>query len=125
MKGAAIVLASPSVTASLPLGRASMDSAFAAFQQAYPAYRATGKLDELRATEYGRLDRRGHVYLDYTGGSLYAEAQLRRHMEMLGEDVFGNPHSKNLTSMAMTRLVEQAREAVLEYFNASPDEYIA
>ncbi|HEX8731968.1 MAG TPA: aminotransferase class V-fold PLP-dependent enzyme, partial [Ktedonobacterales bacterium] len=37
---------------------------------------------------------------------------------------FGNPHSTNLTSMAMTRLVEQAREYVLQYFNASPDEYI-
>ena len=38
--------------------------------------------------------------------------------------VFGNPHSKNLTSMAMTHLVEQAREYVLRYFNASPDEYM-
>src|SRR6187401_2513630 len=125
MKGAAIVLASPSVTASLPLGRASMDSAFAAFQQAYPAYRATGKLDELRATEYARLDRQGHVYLDYTGGGLYAESQLRRHMALLHDGVFGNPHSKNLTSLAMTERVERARAAVLRYFNASPDEYEA
>ena len=101
-----------------------MDTAFEAFRQAYPAFDSTSKLDELRATEYARLDRQGHVYLDYTGGGLYAESQLRDHLALLSEEVFGNPHSKNLTSMAMTRLVEQTREYVLQYFNASPDEYM-
>jgi molybdenum cofactor sulfurtransferase len=100
------------------------DAAFEAFRQAYPSYDSTWKLDELRANEYTRLDRQGHVYLDYTGGSLYAESQLRDHMALLNEGIFGNPHSKNLTSLAMTQLVEQARDYVLEYFNASPDEYM-
>jgi molybdenum cofactor sulfurtransferase len=99
-------------------------SAFEDFQKSYPAYNSTMKLDGLRATEYGRLDRQGHVYLDYTGGGLYAETQLRQHMALLSEGIFGNPHSKNLTSMAMTRLVEHARAYVLQYFNASPDEYM-
>jgi selenocysteine lyase/cysteine desulfurase len=98
--------------------------AFEVFRQAYPAYDATWKLDELRATEYARLDRQGHTYLDYTGGSLYAESQLRDHMALLADGVFGNPHSKNLTSLAMTQLVEQAREYILNYFNASPAEYL-
>ena len=102
-----------------------MDAAFEAFQAAYPEYNSTSVLDELRATEYARLDRLGHVYLDYTGGGLYAESQLREHMALLDGNVFGNPHSKNLTSMAMTHWVEQARDSVLKYFNASPDEYIA
>ncbi len=101
-----------------------IDAAFDAFRQTYPAFDSTRKLDELRATEYGRLDQQGHVYLDYTGGGLYAESQLRDHMALLSKGIFGNPHSKNLTSMAMTRLVEQARDAVLKYFNASPDEYM-
>jgi molybdenum cofactor sulfurtransferase len=101
-----------------------METEEAAFRQAYPAYGLTSELDRLRTTEYARLDRQGHVYLDYTGGSLYAECQLRDHLALLSEGVFGNPHSKNLTSMAMTRLVEQAREYVLTYFNASPDEYM-
>lgn len=98
-------------------------AAFEAFRQAYPAFDSTWKLDDLRATEYARLDREGHVYLDYTGGGLYAEAQLREHMAQLCDGVFGNPHSKNLTSLAMTQRVEQARAYVLHYFNASPDEY--
>ena len=55
----------------------------AAFRRETPAYATTSHLDDLRATEYGRLDRQGHVYLDYTGGGLYAESQLRAHMELL------------------------------------------
>jgi len=101
-----------------------IDAAFEAFQHNYPAYKITHKLDELRATEYTRLDKQGHVYLDYTGGGLYAECQLRDHMALLSSEVFGNPHSNNLTSMAMTQQVEHARDYVLNYFKASPDEYM-
>ncbi len=101
-----------------------MDLAFSVFRSRYPAFDSTQELDVLRATEYARLDRERQVYLDYTGGGLYAESQLREHMALLSGEVFGNPHSKNLTSMAMTERVEQARSAVLKYFNASPDEYV-
>jgi selenocysteine lyase/cysteine desulfurase len=99
-------------------------TAHESFRQTYPDYESTWELDDLRATEYARLDRAGHIYLDYTGGSLYAESQVRDHMALLSDGVFGNPHSKNLTSLAMTQLVEQAREYVLQYFNASSDEYM-
>ncbi len=102
-----------------------MAAAFAAFKQLYPCFEATHSFDELRAREYARLDAQGHVYLDYTGGSLYAESQLRQHMDLLSCNVFGNPHSNNPTSLAMTHLVEQARAYVLEYFNAPPGEYVA
>jgi len=102
-----------------------MDAAFDAFKQSYPCFETTRALDELRAQDYARLDRYSHVYLDYTGGSLYAESQLRQHQDLLRQNVFGNPHSFNPTSLAMTHLVEQARAYVLEFFNASPDEYVA
>src|SRR5581483_193002 len=91
----------------------------------YPSYAATAKLDALRAAEYARLDANNHVYLDYTGGGLYAESQLRKHMALLRESVFGNPHSSNPTSQAMTDLVEHARRYILEFFNADPQEYCA
>jgi len=81
------------------------------------------EFDRLRAADYARLDREGHVYLDYTGGGLYAESQLKRHHELLADSVLGNPHSHNPTSLASTALVERAREAVLGFFNASPHEY--
>ncbi|HEY6056025.1 MAG TPA: aminotransferase class V-fold PLP-dependent enzyme, partial [Gaiellaceae bacterium] len=75
--------------------------------------------------DYARLDAGGHVYLDYTGAGLYAESQLAEHLELLRGGVFGNPHSVNPTSAAMTELVERARAAVLEFFRASPEEYVA
>jgi len=101
------------------------DSDFVNFIKAYPAYPATHTIDELRASEYARLDIGGHIYLDYTGGGLYAESQLRRHNKLLAEHIFGNPHSSNPTSQAATQLVEHAREYVLSFFNADPDEYLA
>src|SRR5690349_24104784 len=92
-----------------------MAAASEEFERMYPDFSKTHHLDELRATEYARLGREGHVYLDYTGGGLYARSQLLEHVSLLSEEVFGNTHSKNLTSQAMTHLVEQAREYVLKY----------
>jgi selenocysteine lyase/cysteine desulfurase len=94
------------------------------FLDANPAFRETALLDELRTTEYGRLDACGDVYLDYTGGSLYAASQLEQHFQMMREQVYGNPHSVNPTSSAATILVEQTRAAVLGYFNAAESEYV-
>ena len=103
---------------------AQLETAFAGFSARYPTYAATAAIDRLRATGYRRLDDLGQVYLDYTGGSLFAESQLEEHMHLLRSGVFGNPHSNNPTSAAMTRHVESTRQAVLRYFNASPSEYI-
>ncbi|HEY6053047.1 MAG TPA: aminotransferase class V-fold PLP-dependent enzyme, partial [Gaiellaceae bacterium] len=50
---------------------------------------------------------------------------MAEHVELLRGGVFGNPHSVNPTSAAMTELVERARAAVLEFFRASPEEYVA
>jgi molybdenum cofactor sulfurtransferase len=100
------------------------ETALAAFRQKFPTFDATQSLDRLRATEYARLDAQQHVYLDYTGGGLYAECQVREHLELLCSHVFGNPHSTNPASQAMTTLVDRARRFVLSYFHASPDEYV-
>jgi molybdenum cofactor sulfurtransferase len=102
-----------------------MSAAYQDFLSLHPGYGAGSRLDDLREREYGRLDRTGQIYLDYTGGGLYAERQIDEHMQLLKDNVLGNPHSHNPTSMAMTALVEQARDYVLEYFNADPDEYVA
>ncbi|NNJ13610.1 aminotransferase class V-fold PLP-dependent enzyme [Chloroflexales bacterium ZM16-3] len=103
---------------------AEMD-ALEAFRAANPAYGETAALDELRAREYARLDAEGQVYLDYTGGGLYADVQLREHMEILRAHTFGNPHSCNPTSQAATVLCEGARAEVLRFFRADPQEYTA
>jgi len=94
------------------------------FHAAYPSYQATAILDELRARDYSRVDRGGHTYLDYTAGSLYAISQVERHLALLRDHVFGNPHSTNPTSSLMMELIGQARAAVHRFFNASPDEWV-
>ncbi len=93
------------------------------FHAAYPDYATTSRLDDLRATEYSYLDAGGHTYLDYTGAGLAADAQLHAHAKRLRGGCFGNPHSESPTSSASTQLIEQARAAVLNYFNASAAEY--
>jgi selenocysteine lyase/cysteine desulfurase len=85
----------------------------------YPAYADTSALDELRRTDYPRLDQQQHAYLDYTGGGMYADSQLRAHADVLGGHVLGNPHSASLSSSHSTALVERTRHAVLRYFRAS------
>jgi selenocysteine lyase/cysteine desulfurase len=110
---------------SSPPGLVTEDVARAAFLQTYPEYERTSRIDALRASDYSRLDALGQIYLDYTGGSLYGESQVREHGELLNHHVFSNPHSANLTSAATTDLVERARRAVLQYVNAPAGEYVA
>jgi selenocysteine lyase/cysteine desulfurase len=93
------------------------------FLRRFPAYATTTAIDELRAADYARLDRLGHTYLDYTGGGLYAESQIRRHQELLRELVLGNPHSQNPTSIASAELAKEARDAVRRFFNAPAHEF--
>jgi len=107
---------------------------------------------ELREREFSRLDAEAHVYLDYTGSGLYSESQIRRHADTLTRSVYGNPldytgsglysesqirrhadtltrsvygnpHSRNPTSQAATRMVDEVRERLLRFFDADPDEY--
>ena len=101
-----------------------VEEAYDCFVETYPTYAQTTILDDIRAKDYTRLEEQNHIYLDYTGGSLYATSQLHQHMELLKQGVYGNPHSSNPTSQAATQLDEHAREYVLRYFNASPDEYL-
>ena len=91
------------------------------FLATYPEYQSTMHLDALRAAEYARLDEDGHVYLDYTGAGLHAASQVRLHAELLNAHALGNPHSASPASSTTTRLVEGARRAVLEWFDASGD----
>jgi selenocysteine lyase/cysteine desulfurase len=91
------------------------------FVARHPEYATTTCLDELRATEYARLDAAGDAYLDYTGSGLYAASQIREHSELLASNLLGNPHSASPASLSATHLVERTRRAVLDWFNAQDD----
>jgi molybdenum cofactor sulfurtransferase len=93
------------------------------FTRRFPGFDPDGSFAAMRRREYGRLDAEQHAYLDYSGGSLYANSQIEEHARLLRRGVFGNPHSTNPTSQAATALVADAREAALEFFGAPLDEY--
>jgi molybdenum cofactor sulfurtransferase len=99
-------------------------SAEAEFEKEQPGFAGTRSLDEARRRDFARLDELEHVYLDYTGGSLYGSSLVREHLALLEGNVFGNPHSANPSSRAMTDLVERARRHVLDFFRASHEDYV-
>ncbi len=106
---------------------AELEAASLDFLRRFPAFggeEALRELRHLRATEFSRLDLQGQVYVDYTGGGLYGESQVRGHAEFLSSSVLGNPHSTNPTSALATGGVVRARKRVLEFFNADPREYV-
>ncbi len=99
-------------------------SQYETFLAHYPTYASTAAIDDLRSTSYSRIDRMGQIYLDYTGGGLYADSQIATEQKMLLDGVFGNPHSSNPTSQASTQRIESTRASILRFFNASPEEYV-
>lgn len=91
------------------------------FLSAYPEYEKTKVFDEMRKTDFARLDAQGQVYLDYTGGNIHSTRLVEQHLLSLNQKVQGNPHSTNPTSATSTQLVERTRKFVLEYFNAGSE----
>lgn len=100
-------------------------TAFDSFLERYPEYNSTSSIDTLRAREFHRLDKAKHVYLDYTGSGLYGANQIAEHCEWLTNEVLGNPHSENPTSVLSTHCVENCRQRILKFFKADPAEYDA
>ncbi|MFI0982082.1 aminotransferase class V-fold PLP-dependent enzyme [Streptomyces sp. NPDC021093] len=77
----------------------------------------------LRATEFGRLDEGGHVYLDHTGAALPPRSLVLASAERVVGGCYGNPHSESPASRASGLLLAEARRAVLRHFRADPAEY--
>jgi selenocysteine lyase/cysteine desulfurase len=72
---------------------------------------------ELRRREFARLDAQRHAYLDYTGAALYGASQVRAHLALLEQGLYGNPHSDSAPSRASTEAMEQARTRLLQFFD--------
>lgn len=81
------------------------------------------KFQQIRGSDFGRLDDQGCVYLDYTGAMLAPKQLVDQHADLLRSTILGNPHSQNAPSLAATRMDNEARRHVLEFFHASPSEY--
>ncbi|KAF1899021.1 hypothetical protein Lal_00019142 [Lupinus albus] len=71
-------------------------------------------IDQIRATEFTRLQ--GLVYLDHAGATLYSELQM--------QSVFSDlTNSQSESSSATLDILNDARQQVLDYCNASAKDY--
>ncbi|MGH0135534.1 UNVERIFIED_CONTAM: hypothetical protein FKN15_023522 [Acipenser sinensis] len=65
----------------------------------------------------------GITYLDHAGTTLFSQSQIEGFSRDLAENVYGNPHSHNLSSRLTHDTVEHVRLRILQHFNVSPEEY--
>ncbi|XP_031221010.1 molybdenum cofactor sulfurase [Mastomys coucha] len=78
-------------------------------------------MNELRDQEFSRLA--GTFYLDHAGATLFPQSQLTNFTKDLMENVYGNPHSQNVTSKLTHDTVEQVRYRILTHFHTTPEDY--
>ncbi|XP_068003863.1 molybdenum cofactor sulfurase [Melanerpes formicivorus] len=97
---------------------------FRAFQAACPAgheYGYGGDLRDLREREFPRL--RGITYLDHAGSALFPESLLKAFTDDLRNNVYGNPHSQNISSKLTYDTIEHVRYRILQHFHTTAEDY--
>ncbi|XP_077773789.1 molybdenum cofactor sulfurase [Podarcis muralis] len=98
---------------------------FGAFQRGLPrgaAYGYGGESPEgLRRRELARLG--GITYLDHAGTALFPQSLLKAFTDDLNENVYGNPHSQNISSKLTSDTIEHVRYRILQHFNTSVEDY--
>uniref|UniRef100_A0A8C5RG92 Molybdenum cofactor sulfurase n=1 Tax=Laticauda laticaudata TaxID=8630 RepID=A0A8C5RG92_LATLA len=98
---------------------------FQSFQSKLPSGVAYGyggeDLQRLCQREFSRL---GEVtYLDHAGATLYPESLLKAFTDDLGTNVYGNPHSQNISSKLTYDTIEHVRFRILQHFNTTIEDY--
>ncbi|XP_044308191.1 molybdenum cofactor sulfurase isoform X6 [Varanus komodoensis] len=75
----------------------------------------------MRQREFARLG--GITYLDHAGTALYPESLLKSFTDDLTENVYGNPHSQNISSKLTYNTIEHVRYRILQHFNTTVEDY--
>ncbi|XP_042565485.1 molybdenum cofactor sulfurase isoform X2 [Clupea harengus] len=94
---------------------------FQSFHEIWGPYGYGYDLPEMIEKEFGRM--KGITYLDHGGTTLFPESQIKAFYQDLTRNIYGNPHSHNLSSRLTHDTVEHVRYRVLEHFNTSPEEH--
>ncbi|XP_070584996.1 molybdenum cofactor sulfurase [Erythrolamprus reginae] len=98
---------------------------FQFFQSKLPSGAAYGydgqDLQRLCQREFPRL---GEItYLDHAGATLYPESLLKAFTDDLNTNVYGNPHSQNISSKLTYDTIEHVRFRILQHFNTTTEDY--
>ncbi|KAM6453415.1 molybdenum cofactor sulfurase isoform 2-T2 [Liasis olivaceus] len=98
---------------------------FQTFQSKLPwgaAYGYGGEdLQGLCQREFARLGE--IIYLDHAGAALYPESLLKAFTDDLSTNVYGNPHSQNISSKLTYDTIEHIRFRILKHFNTAVEDY--
>ena len=89
------------------------------FVSTHPEYKLTWPLDNLRNSDYARLELAEECYVDYMGAALYPESLIRMHSNTLSRSIMGNTHSMSTSSLLSSNNADEARSAILSFFDAS------
>ncbi|XP_039593220.1 molybdenum cofactor sulfurase-like isoform X2 [Polypterus senegalus] len=82
-------------------------SSFHYFQRISPHYGYEGDLQVMKEKEFSRI--KDITYLDHAGATLFPQSQVKNFMKDLEENVYGNPHSHNMSSQLTRDTVERVR----------------
>ncbi|CAA0815509.1 Molybdenum cofactor sulfurase [Striga hermonthica] len=85
------------------------------FGEDYGYPNAPKTVDEIRATEFKRLN--DTVYLDHGGATLYSEFQMEDVFKDLNSTLYGNPHSQSNCSLMTSDVVGDARQQASRYLS--------
>ncbi|XP_065222497.1 molybdenum cofactor sulfurase 3 [Planococcus citri] len=72
-------------------------------------------------SEFSRL--KDICYLDHAATTLYSDVQIEAVVDDLKNNLYGNPHSLNLSSKYCHDSVDQIRFRILSHFGTTPNEY--
>ncbi|XP_062987312.1 molybdenum cofactor sulfurase [Elgaria multicarinata webbii] len=75
----------------------------------------------VRQREFARLG--GITYLDHAGTALFPQSLLKSFTDDLNENVYGNPHSQNISSKLTYNTIEHVRYRILQHFNTTVEDY--
>lgn len=112
--------------------------AYSAFLRTCPEYQYTWIIDNLRRTDFARLDRVGETYVDHMGGAPRAECLVRAHSDCLTQIFWVVIHTRSVTgqlpisqclfdlicitnhtsSQLSSDCADEAKQTVLSFFQA-------
>ncbi|MBQ7568267.1 aminotransferase class V-fold PLP-dependent enzyme [bacterium] len=94
---------------------------FKSFVEAYPSYRETWPIDDMRSREFARLDESGETYLDFEKAAPYGRSQLRCFTRSLARTVMCPPNYSS--SDSFHKKIEHCKRRFLRFFGADHEEY--
>ncbi|NXA54040.1 MOCOS sulfurase, partial [Nothocercus julius] len=65
----------------------------------------------------------GITYLDHAGSALFPESLLKAFTDDLRDNVYGNPHSQNISSKLTYDTIEHVRYRILQHFHTTAEDY--